>query len=237
MAADLIRALAAEPARTAILLDIDGTLAPIVDVPADAAVPQETRDELLRLHGRYGLVACISGRPSESAAAIVGLPQLVYVGEHGLELAPEAPAWRERLHAFAATVDWDDLEPKPLSVSFHYRRTDDEGEALQLLEAVATRARSEGLVPRWGRKVLELRPPLEAHKGTAVRTLLGDRNLRRALYAGDDATDLDGFRGLDGIELGVRVAVASPEGPAELREAADVVVGSPEELLGVLRVL
>jgi trehalose 6-phosphate phosphatase len=237
MAADLIRALAAEPARTAILLDIDGTLAPIVDVPADAAVPQETRDELLRLHGRYGLVACISGRPSESAAAIVGLPQLVYVGEHGLELAPEAPAWRERLHAFAATVDWDDLEPKPLSVSFHYRRTDDEGEALQLLEAVATRARSEGLVPRWGRKVLELRPPLEAHKGTAVRTLLGDRNLRRALYAGDDATDLDGFRGLDGIELGVRVAVASPEGPAELREAADVVVSSPEELLGVLRVL
>jgi trehalose 6-phosphate phosphatase len=237
MPADLIRELAAEPARTAILLDIDGTIAPIVDVPADAEVPQETREELRRLHGRYGLVACVSGRPSESAAEIVGLPQLVYVGEHGLELSPEAPAWRERLHSFAATVDWDDLEPKPLSVSFHYRRAEDEGEALRLLEAVATRARSEGLVPRWGRKVLELRPPLEAHKGTAVRTLLGDRNLRRALYAGDDATDLDGFRGLDGIELGVRVAVASSEGPAELREAADVVVGSPGELLSVLRSL
>jgi trehalose 6-phosphate phosphatase len=237
VAADLIRELAAEPARTAILLDIDGTLAPIVDVPADAEVPDDTRNELRRLHGRYALVACVSGRPSESAAELVGLPELVYVGEHGLELAPEAPAWRERLHSFAATVDWEDLEPKPLSVSFHYRRAEDEDDALQLLDAVATRARAEGLVPRWGRKVLELRPPLEAHKGTAVRTLLGERNLRRALYAGDDSTDLDGFRGLDGIELGVRIAVASAEGPSELREAADVVVASPAELLSLLRSL
>jgi trehalose 6-phosphate phosphatase len=235
MTPDLIGRLAAEPSRAAILLDIDGTLAPIVDVPTAAEVPEETRNELLRLHARYALVACVSGRPGGNAAAVVGLPSLVYVGEHGLELAAEAPAWRERVHGFAATVAWDDVELKPLSVSFHYRRADDEPEARKLLEAVATRARSEGLVPRWGRKVLELRPPLQADKGTAVRTLLGERNLRRALYAGDDATDLDGFRGLDGLELGVRVAVGSAEGPAELRGAADLVVGSPAELLSLLR--
>jgi trehalose 6-phosphate phosphatase len=104
-----------------------------------------------------------------------------------------------------------------------------------MLEAVATRARHEGLVPRFGRKVLELRPPVEADKGTAVTHLLGERGLTRALYAGDDTTDLDAFAAVAPLELGVRVAVASPEGPAALREAADVVVGGPAELLQLLQ--
>ena len=104
-----------------------------------------------------------------------------------------------------------------------------------MLERVAERARAEGLVPRWGRKVLEVRPPVRADKGTAVTRLLADRSLRRALYAGDDTTDLDAFRALDGLELGVRVAVASAEAPPELRGAADLVVGGPAELLELLR--
>jgi trehalose 6-phosphate phosphatase len=108
---------------------------------------------------------------------------------------------------------------------------------LRLLEAVAVRAEAEGLVPRFGRKVLELRPPLEAHKGTAVAYLLAEHGLGRALYAGDDSTDVDAFRALAGLELGVAVAVASPEGPRELREAADLVVDSPAELLELLRSL
>ena len=129
------------------------------------------------------------------------------------------------------------MERKPLTVSFHYRRAPNEADARTLLEAVATRARHEGLVARFGRKVLELRPPLGAHKGTAVAHLLGERGLDRALYAGDDTTDLDAFAALTGLELGVRVAVASAEGPSELRGAADVVVGGPAELLELLRLL
>jgi trehalose 6-phosphate phosphatase len=236
-AQSLLHELAVDPLRAAVLLDVDGTLAPIVDVPTDAAVPETTRAELRRLHGRYALVACVSGRPSQAAQQVVGVPELVYVGEHGLELAPEAPAWRERLHAFAGTVAWDDVELKPLSVSFHYRRADDEGEAVRLLAGVERRANDEGLVPRWGRKVLELRPPLLADKGTAVRQLLRDRNLRRALYAGDDTTDLDAFVALDGLDVAVRVAVVTPEAPPLLAEAADVTVGSPGELLEILREL
>jgi trehalose 6-phosphate phosphatase len=85
--------------------------------------------------------------------------------------------------------------------------------------------------------VLELRPPVEADKGTAVRALLEERGLRRALYAGDDTTDLDAFRGLDGLEVAVRIAVASAEAPPGLREAADLTVGSPVELLELLRKL
>ena len=227
--------LAADPGRAAILLDVDGVLAPIVDVPADAAVPEETRSELRRLHARYALVACISGRSGADARRVVGVDELVYVGEHGLELAPEAVEWSGRLQTFAASVDWDDVERKPLTVSFHYRRSEDEQEALVMLDAVAARARYEGLVPRFGRKVLELRPPVGAHKGTAVTHLLAERGLDRALYAGDDTTDLDAFGALQALELGVRVAVASPEGPPELREAADVVVGGPGELLLLLK--
>jgi trehalose 6-phosphate phosphatase len=233
----LLARIAAEPARTAILLDVDGVLAPIVEVPYEAVVPEETRVEVARLNQRYALVACISGRSGADARRIVGLDQLVYVGEHGLELVPEAAEWSDRLHAFAATVDWDDVERKPLTVTFHYRRAESEAEALKMLEAVATRARHDGLVPKFGRKVLELRPPIGAHKGTAVAYLLGERSLERALYAGDDTTDLDAFNALQGLELGVRVAVASPEGPAELRETADIVVGSPAEFVGLLRVL
>jgi trehalose-phosphatase len=227
--------IAAAPERTALLFDVDGVLAPIVDVPHEAHVPAETRAELARLHERYALVACISGRSGADARRVVGLDQLTYVGEHGLELEPEAAAWGERLQAFAATVDWEDVERKPLSLTFHYRRADDEAEALTMLEAVATRARHEGIVARFGRKVLELRPPVAAHKGTAVAHLLGSHGLERALYAGDDTTDLDAFAAVGALPLGVRVAVASAEGPPELREAADIVVDGPAAFLELLR--
>ena len=233
----LLERFAAEPRRAAVLLDVDGVLAPIVDVAADARVPDEARAELRRLHGLYALVACITGRPAPEAERIVGVPELEYVGEHGLELAPEAAEWRERVHAFAASLDWDDLELKPLSVTLHYRRAPDEAQALRRLEAVAVAATAEGLVPRFGRKVLELRPPVAAHKGTAVHALLERDGLRRALYAGDDTTDLDAFGVLDGLELAVRIAVASAEGPVELRRAVDHHVGGPAAMLELLRSL
>jgi trehalose 6-phosphate phosphatase len=233
---ELLRRFAEDPQRAAVLLDVDGVLAPIVLSPEDSAVPEETRAELERLAGRYSLVACVSGRTSADAERIVGIPELVYVGSHGLELAPEAEHWRERLHRFGQGVDWP-VEDKGLTVSFHYRGVDDEDAAHEKLEGVAAAARAEGLLARFGRKVLELRPPIEADKGTAVQALLIDRGLHRALYAGDDTTDLDGFRGLDGLELAIRVAVASPEGPPELQEAADLVVDGPSGALELLKSL
>src|SRR5262249_60771415 len=92
-----------------------------------------------------------------------------------------------------------------------------------------------GLGPRGGRKVLEVLPPVAANKGTAVRSLLAERGLRRALYAGDDSTDLEAFRGLDGLDLAVRVAVVSDEGPSALGRAADIIVGGTAELVELLR--
>jgi len=230
----LLERFSAEPRLAALLLDLDGVLAPIVPRPEDAAVPAETKAELARLAGRYALVAVITGRDGDDARARVGIESLDYVGSHGLELEPGADEWAERLHAFGATVAWP-IERKRLTIAFHYRVAEDENEARCTLEAVADRARDEGFVARFGRKVLEVLPPLEANKGTAVAHLLSKRGLRRALYAGDDTTDLDGFRALDRLELAVRVAVASPESPAELREAADLIVESPSAFLEILR--
>jgi trehalose 6-phosphate phosphatase len=232
----LLAELADRPGDAAVLLDVDGTLAPIVARPELARVPEATRAELRRLDGRYALVACISGRMGEDAKRMVGVDGPVYVGVHGLELASEAEHWRGPLHEFAESVQWP-VEDKGLAVVFHYRGVDDEDAVLERLRDVAADARELGLVAQFGRKVLEVRPPVEADKGTAVRALLADRGLKRALYAGDDTTDLDAFRGLDGLELAVRVAVASAEGPSELVEAADVVVDSPAELTQLLRAL
>jgi trehalose 6-phosphate phosphatase len=233
---DPLHVLASEPGRAAILLDVDGTLAPIVAGPETALIPDETRAELARLTARYALVACVSGRPGAEVERMLGVPGVAIVGEHGLELEPDAAAWAERIRRFARGVDWPS-EAKPLSASFHFRRADDEAAARAYLTRVAEDAAAAGLVPRWGRMVLEVRPPVDAHKGTAVRTLVARAGVRRALYAGDDRTDVDAFDGLDGLELGVRVAVASAEAPPELLEAADVVVDGTEGVLELLRAL
>jgi trehalose 6-phosphate phosphatase len=233
---DLLARLAAEPRRAAILLDVDGTLAPIVARPENARIPDETRRALAQLASRYALVACVSGRPGAEVAQLVGVPGVAVVGEHGLELSPEAELWAGRIAEFAAGVDWP-AESKPLSVSFHFRRTDDEAAARAYLTRVEEAARAEGFVPRWGRMVLEVRPPVRADKGTAVAELVRRASVTRGLYAGDDTTDLDAFAGLDGLELAVRVAVDSLEAPKALLDAADLVVDGTEGVLALLREL
>jgi trehalose 6-phosphate phosphatase len=225
---DPLTRIAAEPSEAALFLDVDGVLAPIVPNPEDSSVPPETRSELARLAKKYALVACITGRTGEFAHSIVGVDEVRYVGQHGLELHPEAKRWSARVHDFADEHPWHWQERKPLTVAFHYRLADDEQAARETLEDVARDALAAGLRTKWGRMVLEVVPPVDASKGTAVRELLSETGLRRALYAGDDVTDLDAFDALDGLETAVRVAVVSPEGPTELGERADVIVGSTQ---------
>jgi trehalose 6-phosphate phosphatase len=225
---DPLAALAAEPARAALFLDVDGVLAPIVVRPEDAIVPEETRAQLRRLATRYALVACVTGREGAFARTIVGVDDLRYVGQHGLELVPEAASWAEAIHVFARETGWRDLEVKPYMAAFHYRSAADREGARVALEGIAAAALEQGFRTKWGRLVLEVVPPLAASKGTAVRALLDEAGLARALSAGDNVTDLDGFRALDGLEVAVRVAIVSAEGPSELGELADVVIGSTD---------
>jgi trehalose 6-phosphate phosphatase len=125
----------------------------------------------------------------------------------------------------------------------HFRNRADEEAAVVELEAIAEQARHDGLIARFGRKVLEVLPPLDANKGTAIRALLDDARLSRALVAGDDTTDLDAFRGLAQLveegRLGtaVRVGVRSDEGPSALAQEADVMVDGTDGVRDMLQAL
>ncbi|HET7574385.1 MAG TPA: trehalose-phosphatase [Solirubrobacterales bacterium] len=255
--ADALGPLRERPERAAVLTDVDGTLAPIVERAEDAAVPSEARAALAALAGRYALVGCISGRQAVEARRLVGLEELAYAGNHGLELLlPGASepkpdpsvAGREREAAdFLAGADAASLEAAGLRredkgpiQALHWRGAADESAASSRAHELANAAGKAGLEPRWGRKVLELRPMGGGGKDGAVASLLAGEELDRATYAGDDRTDLDAFRRLrelrEGGELvaGVCVGVFSPEAPAELAEDADLTV---EGLAGWLEIL
>ena len=234
--ADAVARLAARPDEAGVLLDVDGTLAPIVDAPDAASVPEETREILRGLARRYALVACVSGRTEGDARRVVGVAELTYVGEHGMGFDPRAEEWGDELDQLVAESGWEP-ERKQFSAAFHYRTAPDEAAAVASLQEVERKAEALGLRARWGRKVLEVLPPVDANKGTAVRALLDERGLQRALYAGDDSTDLEAFRGLDDLDLAVRVAVVSAESPGELAGAADVVVEGTAALVDLLRQL
>jgi trehalose 6-phosphate phosphatase len=233
---DALDRLREEPGRAAVLFDVDGTLAPIVERPEDANVPEATRELLRRLQSRYGLVAAVTGRAGVIGRTIVGVDGLEVVGNHGLELADDADAWRARLQEFRSTIDWP-VEDKGLSLSLHYRNAEDPDGARAELERIAERARAQGLHARFGRMVLELLPPLAHNKGTAVRELMQRAGVTRALFAGDDTTDLDAFDAIDELELGLKVAVGSAEAPQALLDRADVVVDGPAGLVRLLEQL
>jgi len=135
------------------------------------------------------------------------------------------------------------LEDKDAIWAFHYRGAPDEDAAHAALEGVARGAESEGLLPHWGRLVLEIRPPVAADKGTAITDLVEGAGLTQALFAGDDTTDLDAFRGLtelvDDGRLGtaVRVGVRSDEGPSALAQEADVMVEGTDGVRDMLQAL
>ena len=113
-----------------------------------------------------------------------------------------------------------------MSVAFHFRDAADDAAAVVELETIAESAREAGFAARFGRKVLEVLPPVGSNKGTAVRHLLDGADLSRALVAGDDTTDLDAFRAVEELEHRVRVAVQSEESPMLLAEHAEIVLSS-----------
>lgn len=244
---DFLAALRRDPARAAIVLDIDGTLAPIAPHPDQAGVPAATLRLLETLAGRYALVGCVSGRAATDAARLVPVTGLVISGNHGLEtlrdgrvhIAPDAALWLHEVHRLgrelvpvaALAGAW--VEDKGATLSIHYREAPDPEGAKAALEREAVPAvRAAGLVARFGRMTLEVLPPIPVDKGSAVRRLLLHRRIVASLYAGDDTTDIDAFGVVD-----VAVAVRSPEMPPGLVEAATFAVDGTEGVAGLLREL
>jgi trehalose 6-phosphate phosphatase len=246
---------AQQPEMVAVLTDIDGVLAPIVPSPDMSEVPEELRELLRRLSERCCVVAGVSGRAAEDALRLVGLEEVVYYGNHGfeilrdgeVEIIPEAAPYVEAVEELERRAR-EELEPlgafveeKGITASIHYRNASPEvGERCK--ELVEREGERLGLRITVGRGVVEARPPIRADKGTATRKVVEEYGPEKALFMGDDTTDLDAFRELDALrEEGtlsemLRVGVKSEEGPPEIVSEADLVVDI-EEVGKVLRAL
>ncbi len=252
--------LRANPRQAAILLDIDGTISPIVEHAADAKVPEPTRQLLATIARRYKIVACVTGRRAADARAMVSIGTISYLGTHGSELLragwteavvdPKVEDWVRRIHEFGREADTAELrrlrvrlEDKGTIVAFHWRGAPDEDAARSALDTLASRAEQAGLRTHWGRKVLEIRPPVRMDKGAGITSFLEGEDVDAAMYAGDDATDLDAFRALAELQQqgkinhAIRVGVRSDEGPSGISEQADVVVDGTDGMRNLLTLL
>ena len=259
--AESLRPLTEDPPSAAVFCDIDGTLAPIVPRPEDSHVREDISLLLGKLGRRYGRVACVSGRSAAEARRLVGVGSIAYVGSHGAELLDAGSSEPKLLEAF---VSWEGrvrefveaqtesrevkrlrlrVEDKGPIKAFHWRDVPDEAAAETWLQNVAREAEAGGLTIHWGRKVLEIRPPVPVDKGQAVRTMVESSDVRAGLYGGDDVTDLDAFDALEALvargELDAKVCVGvrSSEGPEAIVDRADVAVDGVDGFADVMAAL
>jgi trehalose 6-phosphate phosphatase len=247
--------------------DIDGTLSPIALTPSESFVPEEVRTALEKLYstGKFKLMALVSGRRPLDGRGLVKLPQLLYLGNHGMERlepnganpAPVAAVLkyqplveaalglvRRNLLAHApqdfgfpadAGPEWATslfFEDKGLTASIHYRLCLDPALARQtILAEIRAATTNTGLIITEGRLVVEIRPPVEINKGTALTDLALEFGLESLIFMGDDLTDVDGFLALRKLEMaggsfkeGFAIGVTSPEMNPKVRETADALV-------------
>jgi trehalose 6-phosphate phosphatase len=256
----VLQPLLEHPPTTAVITDFDGTLAPIVTDPARARPLAGAVEVMARLAQRFGVVAVVSGRPAsflldrvasvdDGTAGPAGVSSIRLVGLYGLEWAGDgreitvdgnAERWRPLVADAAgrlrsAAPPGVEVEDKGLAVTIHWRRTP--GAAEWVIIAVEAEARRTGLRSHGGRMSVELRPPTDADKGSAVRALTA--GCSAACYLGDDLGDLPAFAALaelaasDGLATAAIAAVDDESAP-EVAEAADAVVPGPPGALAVL---
>jgi trehalose 6-phosphate phosphatase len=243
-----------DPGRALIALDFDGTLAPIVADPGAARPHPAVLPALGRLALGVGTLAIVTGRPAVQAVKLGGfdgVPGLIVIGHHGWERwqagelsAPPPPPGvalaRTRLPGVlsrAGAPDGTWVEDKHHALVVHTRRTADPIAAQQLLAGpLATLAEEAGLDAKPGRLVIELRAR-GIDKGTALNTLVSERDPGAVLFAGDDAGDLPAFAAVRAMRAagryGVTVCSASGE-VTTLSGEADLVVDGPAGVAALL---
>ena len=243
---DLLAPFFAAPERAAVLTDFDGTLSPIVDDPRKAEPLPGAVEALRRCAERFARAGVISGRPVAYLRERLD-DSLFLSGLYGLEVVdggeyrehPEAARWRAVVEDAVSRAEEEGpdgmfVEHKGLSLTLHFRQRL-EGEPAVRAFAAAEAART-GLEVRSAKASVELHPPVEADKGTAV--LAAAEGLDAVCFLGDDVGDLPAFDALDelaakGVHT-VRIGVRSSEAPDALLERADAIVAGPEGALATL---
>lgn len=248
-----------DAAPVGLFTDVDGTISAIAPTPDAATLLPGVRELLVEAARRFALVAAISGRSAPDTRRMVGVPGLLYIGNHGMEtIAPDAsepvviPEAAPYVSAINAALDAVEerlarrfpgllVERKGPTGSVHVRRTTDPPAAERAVEdALREVADAAGLRITRGKMVVELRPPVDVDKGQALITQIRRHGLAGAIYLGDDRTDLDAFRALFlvGHVRGLRgasVAVLHDEAPPELAREADVMVAGVARVPDLLR--
>lgn len=258
---DGLDAVLARPAGAVVVLDFDGTLAPIVADPEQARAHPDALPALSDLAPGVASVAVLTGRPAGVAvrlggfAGVPGLEHLVVLGHYGTErwdavtgtvsapaphpgvaaVRAELPGFLERSGAWQGT--W--IEEKGRAVAVHTRRATDPQAAFEALrEPLADLAARHGLIVEPGRLVLELRPP-GMDKGVALHEYVRETGATSVLYAGDDLGDLPAFAAVEKLRQngvpGLLVCSGnSTEAVTELAERADLVVDGPAGVVQLL---
>lgn len=245
--------------------DVDGTISALAPSPEAAVLLPGVRELLVETLRVFDVVAAISGRAARDARRLVGVPELLYIGNHGLERLdpytrtgkPNARvAIHPAAHAYVGPINrvMDEVgqtlaprfpglrvERKGVTGSIHVRNTRDPLEAEEVVAAALREAtEATGLRVTRGKMVVELRPPVNVDKGTILTELVREYALAGAVYLGDDVTDIDGFRALrklttEGVCRGVAIAVRHNEAPANLAEEADIALDDVEQVPELLR--
>jgi len=238
-----IEALAAQPTTAALVLDFDGVLAPIVEDPETSVMPERAAASLAQLAISLDTVAVISGRPASFLAGRVRVPGIRLLGSYGMEevkdgngqLSPAAAAWlaavseaRDALAALPATLPGVRVEAKPASVAVHWRQAPDrDAAAAEVRKATARVAAVTGLRLEPGKLVVELRPPIDVDKGSAVAALIRQARPGVTVYAGDDLGDLPALRVVrEAGGYGLAVDHGAETDPRLLAAADEVIAGT-----------
>ena len=249
-----LAALIADPGRSLIAVDFDGTLAPIIEDPAAARATPAATAALARLAGLAGTVAIITGRPAAEAASFAGvsaMPDVIVLGHYGIQRwergrlsSPEAPPGlytaRTELPAVLAAAGADAgtfVEDKANALAVHTRRAaEPQAELDRLRGPLAGLAERTGLALEPGRLVLELRPP-GTDKGSAILALAAERTPSAIMFCGDDLGDRPAFASVRELRgrgtPGLLVCSGSAEVP-DLAAEADLVVDGPDGVAALL---
>lgn len=238
-----------------VLLDIDGTLAPIAPRPELAAVPANTKDVLTRLARLSDVeIVFITGRSASDARHMLDIPGAWIIGNHGFELtapdgetiaSPDVQQFEPRvrdaeraLEGMARATPGILLENKRWSLSVHFRLANPDS-VPGVIERATDVARQMGMRVTDGKMIVELRPPVNIDKGTAAvalaERLKATSDAASLFNAGDDRTDEDAFRALRALNpRAVTVRVKGAGDDVAVPTDAEFVLATTEDLRAVL---
>lgn len=242
---------------TGLVSDLDGTLSPITWPPEAATVSSPSKAALEKIASRGVLVAIVTGRMVEDARRMVGLDVVEYWGQHGQQrwfdgvalTLPEAAAFQPEIELAIEMIAALPpelgivIEDKDIGAAFHVRESPDpEAAELAIMAALDASGTTARLKIVKGRRMIEVRTPIDWNKGDALRRIVESQQLNSVVFLGDDTTDLDAVREVASLRgdhrcEGLTVAVANPETPSPLAREADSVVdgvGEVERLLGLI---